>query len=112
MMFIDERVETTCRILDDLTQPLVDLCALVTHLVENGLQDDDIFDDVFFEHIDLVEHDVGVEQEIVWLTDDVAGGLGYFGEDDVVLFVRTNDADGTATPQIGAEIMLSDDLKR
>lgn len=66
MMLIDERVETTCWIFDDFTQSLVDLCALVTHLVEHRLQDDDVLDEILFEYVDLVEHDVRVENEIVW----------------------------------------------
>ena len=49
-------------------QPLVDGRRPVAHLLEHGLQHDDIVEAVavcLLQHVDLVEDDVGVEDEVV-----------------------------------------------
>lgn len=65
-MLIDECVEATGRVHENVAQSFVDRGASVPDLVDNRLQNDDVGDRVLLEHIDLIQDHVRVEQQIMF----------------------------------------------
>lgn len=65
MVFIDEHVELSAGSLQDVPEFLVDDGTLVFHLVQDRVQDDYILQYVLLEHIDLIQNDIRVQDEVV-----------------------------------------------
>ena len=60
-MFVDEDVETSLGIRDDVFKSLEDGKRTVFHLFKNCLKNNDVFKTVaFFQNVDLVQNDVCV----------------------------------------------------
>lgn len=71
-MLVDESVESTSRVQENIAQSLVNRRALVLHLIEHSLQHDDIRNCVLFDQIDLIENDICVEQQVMRISDQRA----------------------------------------
>lgn len=65
-MLVDECVYPPGWIRNNSTKFLENGRASVLHLVKNGVQNDDITQNILFKHVDLVEHNVGIQHEIMW----------------------------------------------
>lgn len=53
MVFIGEGVEVFLFLLDHILHTLVDRCAAVSNLLQDGLKDDDVTNHSLLQHIDL-----------------------------------------------------------
>lgn len=71
-MFIDECVEPAGWVHQNISQSFVDSRTSMLHLVEHSFQYNNVFACVFLENINLVEYNVGIQQQIVWLLDKLA----------------------------------------
>lgn len=65
MVLIDEHVELSAGSLQDVPEFLVDDGTLVFHLVQDRVQDNYILQYVLLEHIDLIQNDIRVQDEVV-----------------------------------------------
>jgi hypothetical protein len=65
MMFIHKRGKFPCWIKEDITQSLVNCSTSVAHFIENCLKDYDIREDTFLEHIDLIQNNIHIQQQVV-----------------------------------------------
>lgn len=65
MMFVNESIDIPRLIGNDILQFLVHSRAAMLHLVQYGVQNNDVFQDILFEYIDLIEHHICVQHQIV-----------------------------------------------
>lgn len=72
VMLVDESVESTSRVQENIAQSFVNGGALMLHLVEHCLQHDDIRNCILFEDVNLVENDIRVEQQVMGISDQRA----------------------------------------
>ena len=61
MMFIDKSVKFPRWIYENISKSLVNCCTSVSYLIDNRLNDNNIFNDILFENVNLIENNVGVE---------------------------------------------------
>lgn len=66
MMFIDKCVHISRLIRNYISQLFVNDRAAMLHLIQHRVQDDDIAENIHFEYVDLVEHNICVQHQIMW----------------------------------------------
>lgn len=111
MVLVHERVESSSWIRQDSAKSLVRCGTSVLNFIENSRQDNNIFDEIVFENVNLIQDHIRVKQQVVRFANQLALRSRTFRQDLIVLLVRTNVAQSASAPDVGSQVMLANDLK-